>query len=161
MMDYRFCTIFLPAWAMPRGGQWLDRVTVGDLCGAYRQHNDYDFDAEEVCWERVRLRHGRAGQRKVLVVDYRERLAGFSVFSLITYSEDEAQPVRCYSYFADFGYGVPEGGWLREHHGDMTSTRLLRYDFDVSWHTLAEVVRIHERHHPLLERDLDAVFPDV
>ncbi len=160
-MDYRFCCIFLPAMVLSGRGQWLDRVRVCDLCNAYRQYNDYDFDAEDVAWERVRLRHSRAGRRKVLVVDYRERMAGFSVFTLITYGEDDDEPVRCYSYFADFGFDVPEGGWLREHHGDMTSTRLQRYDFDVSWHTLAEVVRIHEKHHPLKERNLDNIFPDV
>ncbi len=160
-MDNRFCAIYLPALAMTRGGGWLDRVTVSDLCGSYRQYNDYDYDAENVRWERVRLRRAHAGGRKALVVDYREWLAGFSVFSVITYSDGDILPVRCYTYCADMGFGVPAGGWLREHHGDMTSTRLQRYDFDVSWHTLLEVVRIHEKRCPLTERTLDSIFPDV
>jgi len=160
-MDHRFCAIYLPALVMTRGGGWLDRVAVSDLCGSYRVYNDYDYDAEDVRWERVRLRRTRVGKRKALVVDYRERMAGFSVFSLITYSDEDTLPVRCYTFCADVGLGAPAGGWLREHHGDMTSTRLQRYDFDVSWHTLLELVRIHEREHPLLERLLDSIFPDV
>lgn len=160
-MDYRFCTIFLPAWVMTSGAGWLDLVRVCDLCSAYRQYNDYDYDAEDVCWERVRLRRARAGRRKALVVDYRERMEGFGVYSLITYSDDGSLPVRCYTFSADMGFGAPAGGWLREHHGDMTSTRLQRYDFDVSWHTLLEIVRIHEKRHPLTERSLDDIFPDV
>lgn len=160
-MDYRFCSIFLPALVMTRFDGALDKLTVSDLCSAYREYNDYDLDAEDVCWERVRLRHTRVGQRKMLVVDYRERMAGFGIFSLITYRDDGSQPVRCYTFSADMVFNMPEGGWLRENNGNMTSTYFQRYDFDVSWHTLAEIVRIHEKHNPLDHRSLDDIYPEL
>ena len=64
--------------------------------------------------------------------------------------------------FADFyDFENPHTALLRENNGDMTSTRLQRYSFDISWHTMLEAVRIHEKKNPLLERDPDEVFPDL
>lgn len=146
---------------MTRGATWLGRVTVNDLCRSYRVFNDYDADADDVHWERVRLRRARVGRRKAVVVDYRERTEGFSLYSLVTYSDDNELPVRCYTFSADNGLGGCGGGLLRENNGDMTSTCLQCYDFDLSWQTVAEAVRIHERQNPLAERKLEDVFPDV
>ena len=113
-------------------------------------------------WKRMRFYHTRVGNRKALVIDYRDREDIFSVYSLITYSADHSLPVRYYTFIADFyDFEHPHTALLRENNGDMTSTRLQRYSFDISWHTMLEAVRIHEKKNPLLERDPDEVFPDL
>ena len=160
-MDNRFCSIFLPALVMTRGSCWLEKVTVGDLCRSYRMYNDYDADRDDVDWKRMRLRRARLGSRKAVVVDYREKEECFGVCSLVTYSDDDAQPVRCYTFSADTGLDSRGGGLLRENNCDMTSTRLQRYGFDISWRTVVGAVRIHERQNPLAERKQEDVFPDV
>ena len=138
--------IFLPEKVLESSSsEWLDSVTTGQLCQAYRQYNDYDYDAEHVEWERLRLRHVRVGRRKGVLLDFREHEEGFSTYWLVTYGEADSEPKRCYSFYFD-DWSCPAGAWIFEHMGDLTSERLQRYAFDISWHTFVEAVRIHERH---------------
>lgn len=152
-MNTRFSKIFLPAMVMDSSSKQLDALTPNDFCRAFRIYNDYDYDVEEIDWSRLRLRRTKVGGRKALVLDYRTRedVSG-NEYTVITYSADNAQPVRCYSFFYDFYAMGPERYFLSEHNGDMTSYRLQGWPFELSWHTVIEAVRLHERHHPLTER---------
>lgn len=144
-MDRRFMAIFLPEWVNGTvGSVWLDNVSVGSMCQAYRQYNDYDYDAEHVEWSRLRLRRVRVGSRKGLLLDFRERTESFGSYWLVTYGLADDAPKRCYSLFFD-GWSRSDGVWLREHTGNMASQLLQHYVFDISWHTFVEAVRIHER----------------
>ena len=161
-MDNRFVSIFLPALVMTREATTLNNLTVDSLYYSYNVYNDYDADRDDVNWKRMRFYRTRVGNRKALVIDYRDKENGFSVYSLITHSADHSLPVRYYTFFTDFyGFEYPNTALLRENNGDMTSTHLQRYSFDISWHTMLEAVRIHEKNNPLLERDPDEVLPDV
>ena len=161
-MDNRFVSIFLPALVMTREATTLDNLTVDSLYYSYNVYNDYDADRDDVNWKRMRFYHTRVGNRKALVIDYRDREDIFSVYSLITYSADHSLPVRYYTFFADFyDFEHPHTALLRENNGDMTSTHLQRYSFDISWHTMLETVRIHEKNNPLLERNPEEIFPDL
>ena len=138
---------------MDSSSEQLDKLTSTDFCRAFRRYNDYDYDVEEVDWSRLRLRRTRVGGRKALVLDYRTREdVGGREYSVITYGAAHAQPVRCYSFFYDFYAVGPERYFLSEHSGDLTSCRLQGWPFELSWHTVVEAVRLHERHHPFTER---------
>lgn len=161
-MDTRFCKIFLPAYVVSRSTQSLDSLTVADLCRVFRSYNDYDYDAENVDWRHLRLRRTKAGGRNVLVLCYRSHEEGvgtLSECSVVTYTPDDSLPVRSYSFFYDF-YATQPCYTLSEHNGDMTSTPLQSWPFTLSWHTVVEAVRQHERRHPLTERTTE-VFPDI
>lgn len=145
-MDNRFSKIYLPEMVMSFKSDGLDNITVGDLCSEYRRYSDYDYDGENVDWGRLRLRRLRIGGRKALVLDYRTREYGAGYeYSIITYSADNTQPVRCYSLFYDSFSIIKPIYVLSEHIGDMTSERLQQWPFEISWHTAVEAVRIHEQ----------------
>ena len=161
-MDNRFVSIFLPALVMTREATTLDDLTVDSLYYSYNVYNDYDADIDDVNWKRMRFYHTRVGNRKALVIDYRDREDIFSVYSLITYSADHSLPVRYYTFFADFyDFEHPHTPLLRANNGDMTSTRLQRYSFDTSRHTLLAAVRTPETTHPLLDTHPDEVLPHL
>ena len=93
-MDNRFVSIFLPALVMTREATTLNNLKVDSLYYSYNVYNDYDADRDDVNWNRMRFYRTRVGNRKALVIDYRDKENGFSVYSLITYSADHSLPVR-------------------------------------------------------------------